>query len=418
MRVIAVEQPHLHSANLSFLVRSGSRHEREEEWGLAHLVEHMLYRGSAEFPSTRDLARVFERSGGMLDGSTWRDHTSLATPMHPSYLAEALRALHDMVQRPKFSDLELERSIVEEELRADLDEKGRDVDISNVSRASIWQGHPLGRRIAGSFETLESFERADLERYHAERFVGANIALCVAGKIEKEQVFELAERTFGALPRGNPTLDGSPAHFGPPSRVCTYEREASQLEVQLTFESLPDPHDDFTALLLLAKVLDDGLDSRLHQAVCERRGLVYELSTGLDCYADCGLYDIEMSVAPGKALAAVGATLEALEEICTNGVSEEELAFVRQKSLHEVEFTVDSAADMADWYAGAALFGRPGSLGDAAGRIYGVTAADLTRLARKVFQSGKLHATVMGPLRRANMRRLKKLFEGFSRPKK
>src|SRR5207302_2027016 len=93
LQVVTVEQPHLHSATVSLSVRCGSRHETPEQWGLSHLVEHMLFRGSKSFPSARELAQVFERSGGTLQASTWRDHTNFSISLHPSHLRPVMGAL-------------------------------------------------------------------------------------------------------------------------------------------------------------------------------------------------------------------------------------------------------------------------------------------------------------------------------------
>ncbi len=329
LRVVTVEQPHLHSACVSLFVNCGSRHEANVEWGLSHLLEHMLFRSSERFPDK--VARALERYGGSLQAATWRDHTQLWTPIHPSRLREALALLGEMVSQPRFQNLEVERNIVEAELQQDLDEQGRDTDINNISRASIWHGHPMGRRIAGSFETLRSFDVDDVHAHHAKHYVAGNSVLCVAGKVRHQEVEELARRAFTGMRAGERTHNGAAACFVPGSPLYLVHRDGPQLDIQLTFEALPDQHRDFAALSLLTRVLDDGSSSRLQNAICERRGLVYELTTGLDCYADCGLYDIEMRVSPRRAASAVAATLETIAQLCTTGISDDELELAREQ---------------------------------------------------------------------------------------
>ncbi len=414
LTVVAVEQPHLHSTDVSLLVKCGSRHEAPGEWGLSHLVEHMLFRGSAGFPTSRALAHAFERAGGTLQASTWRDHTHLSLSIHPSHLARALAVLADTIQRPLFGDLEVERSIVEQELRDELDDDGHDTHIDNVSRASIWSGHPMGRRIAGSLETLSSFSREDVVTHHQRHYVGDNVVLSVAGRVAAQEVVDQAAEAFQSLKRGRRTSDGEAARFAPGGRLECRHAEGSQLEVQLTFEAAPEGHDDFAALALLSRILDDGVGSRLQQAICARAGLVYRLTTGLDCYADCGLYDIEMRVAPRRAASAIACALETLATLCDSGVEEDELAVARERALHELEFSIDSADDLTRDYGSAALFGLPLTLEEQAARLKAVGAGDLLRVGRAMFTAGRIHTTLMGPVERANLKRIEALIDQFA----
>lgn len=413
--IVAVEQPYLHSTDVAYFVRCGSRHESANQWGLSHLLEHMLFRGSAKYPGSLALAQALERNGGSLNASTWRDHTRLSGTVQPARLRAFLDVLSDMIQRPRFDDLEVERAIVAEELQSDLDDAGSDVDINNISRAAIWSGHPMGRRIAGSPETLRAFGENDVREHHARHYVGPNAVLCIAGRSKAAEVIEMAAEAFAAMPSGAPAADGEAARFVPGSRITARQAEGSQLHVQLCFEALPDLHADFIALQLLTRVLDDGIGSRLQQAVCEKRGLVYELTTGLDCYADCGLYDIEMRVAPRRAASAIAATLEALQRLCDEGVNDEELASVRERSLHELECRVDSTSEMATHFGAATLFGAPASLEEEARQLLAVEPADVQRVAQRLFAASKVHATLLGPVERANMKRIEALIEGFAR---
>lgn len=413
LEVVAVEQPHLHSACVSLFVNCGSRHERLFEWGLSHLVEHMLFRGSERFPDAGKLARAFERHGGPLQASTWRDHTRLSASIHPARLGDALTALGDMVEKPLFGELEVERRIVEEELLQDVDEDGRDNDINNVSRASIWQGHPMGRRIAGSFESVRAFDVDDVRRHHREHYVGNNAVLCVAGRVDPDEATDLAAEAFGELPAGRRVSNGDVARFSADGPVTVHRRRGTQLAVQLTFGALPDGHPDFAALNLLCRILDDGHSSRLHQALCEKRGLVYELSTGLDCYADCGLYDIEMLVAPRRAPLAIAVTLEAIVELCHRGISDEEVELVRERSINEIEFSIDSCEDLSALHGGQALLGRTEPLASQISRLEAVTRSDLERVARSVFMNGRAHTTLMGPVDRTNVKRIERLLRDF-----
>ncbi|MEM6731985.1 MAG: pitrilysin family protein [Myxococcota bacterium] len=414
LTVVVAEQPFLHAADVSFFVRCGSRHERSSEWGLSHFLEHMLFRGSAAHPTSYDLACAFERRGASLNASTWRDHTHYETTAHPSTVGPVLELMGEMMTRPRFDGIDVERNIIEEEIHGELDEDGEDVDLNNVSRASIWRDHAMGRRITGSLESVYALNVDDIRRHYAKYYVANNAVLCVSGRVNPDDIFALAEAAFRNLATGEQAHDGDAANFSPRSRVTLRDSEGSQTSVALSFEAFPDPHDRFTALDLLTRVLDDGLGSRLHQNVCERRGLVYDLSTGLDCYADCGLYDIELTVAPHRAATAVAATLETLEELCATGVTADELEVVRERALHEIEYSLDSAQELSAHFGSAALFRRIEPLQTYAGKLRRLTGSDLLDVARNVFHSGRVHGTVIGPLERTHTDRIERLIGAFA----
>lgn len=406
LQVITVPQPHLHSATACFTVRCGSRHEAAHEWGLTHLLEHMLFRGSARYPDGRALAHVFERAGGSLAAATWRDHTSYTSVLHPSHLKPVLAALADMAITPHFGGLDIERGVVEEELQSDLNEHGSDVDLSNLSRAAIWRDHPMGRRITGSLATLERFTLDQLRQHHSRHYVGSNAVLCVAGRVEAAEVEALATDLFGPMPMGSPAADGPAPAFAPESSLLAQPAGGSQVGLQVSFQAPPDTHEDFCAAALLANILDDGMTSRLPYALCEKRGLVYELTSGLDCYADCGVYDIEMLVAPRRAAAALEATLGEIERLVRHGITAQELEAVRQRHLHELEFRVDSPEELAQQFGVSSLFNRQYQIDAEIERLQKVSLADLSRVAARIFCASTHHTTLRGPLQRADMPRI------------
>ena len=144
--VVTVVTPHLHAAAAGLYVRTGSRYETAKTNGLSHFVEHMLFRGSAGFPSSFALNHAIEERCGMLCGETGRDYSLYQVELHPRELGEVLRIVGDLFTSPLFSDIELERAIVLEEILEDFDERGQRVNIDDVGRADAWPDHPLGDR--------------------------------------------------------------------------------------------------------------------------------------------------------------------------------------------------------------------------------------------------------------------------------
>ncbi len=138
LRVVTVELPHLHTGMIAAYVRAGSRHEEPSRNGVSHFLEHLFFRGSEGYPDGRTLNALVEDCGGSLNGVTTRDHGYYFSPVHPERLEVPLAVLGDMLARPLFKEIELEREVILEEILDEVDEKGRDIDIDNSSPAIRW----------------------------------------------------------------------------------------------------------------------------------------------------------------------------------------------------------------------------------------------------------------------------------------
>src|SRR5437660_7569914 len=199
LRVVTVELPHLHTGMIAAYVRAGSRHEDPPRNGVSHFLEHLFFRGSHGYPDGRGMNALVEDCGGSLNGVTTRDHGYYYSPVHPLRLEVPFTVLGDMLARPLFKEVELEREVILEEILDEVDEDGRDVDIDNLSKRALFEGHPLGQKIAGTRETVSSLREDDLRSHHARAYGARNLVLCAAGPVRHEDVLRLAEPSFGGL---------------------------------------------------------------------------------------------------------------------------------------------------------------------------------------------------------------------------
>lgn len=407
LKTVVTELPYLHSTTIAVAIGCGSRHETPEKWGLSHLLEHMLFRGSASYPTAQSLARAFEQSGGVLEAETWRDHTFFSISTQPKKVKRILTALADMLIKPEFHQLDIERSIVEAEIKAEIDASGQDVDVNNISRASIWRRSAMGRRITGSIESIRRFSVASLREQHHKFYHANNAVLSIAGPLQSGAALDFVANTFGAMP-ARPKLqrDPDPVRFQPAAATSYYEQPGSQLSLQLTFDALPEGHPDFTTQKLLANILDDGFTSRLPRALCEEQGLIYELNTGLDCYSDCGLYDIGMYVAPEHAQAAVERTLTTLQNVLDSGFSQDEIEVARERGMHALELRKDSTEESAQYACTSALFGTALPHHTEMQHLQAITHKDLHRVAQHLFARKAPHLTLVGPTHQQAIKRI------------
>ena len=410
LRVCTIEAPHLHGAAVALYVRAGSRYERVSTNGLSHFVEHMLFRGCAQYPNSFELNRAIEERCGMLIGETGRDYSLYQVSLHPRDLGGVLDILGDLFLRPCFSDLELERAIVLEEILDDFDDRGHHINTDDLARQDLWAGHPLGFSITGPESNIRRFSRADVVR-HFRRLHGArNMVLCVAGPIRRAAVLAPVKRAFGALPPGR-RLQPSP----PPTRIKgphfrAVRTDSSQAEIQILFHALADSDPASAALIALLRVLDDGMSTRLHYRVCDQKGLAYHVSAALDPLYDTSLLEIDSACLPDKLPQLVTEVMALLTELRTTLVPDEELAKAKRRYAHDVEAGFDDLEGLCSWFGGTALFfSRPRSPAERYLRVAAVTPEQILQVARRVLQPERLVSVVVGNVDRKLSSRVERI---------
>jgi len=398
LRVVTVELGHLHAGMLAAYVRAGSRHEDAQKNGVSHFLEHLFFRGSAGYPDGRLLNSVVEDVGGNLNGVTTRDHGYYYTPVHPQRLEVPFRVLGDMLARPLFKEVELEREVILEEILDEVDEDGRDIDVDNLSKQALFTDHPLGQKIAGTRETVSQLREDDLRAHHARAYGARNLVLCAAGPFAHAEVVRLAEKGFGMLPAGEELRDAPLVRRPRGPRLVAVDHRESQTELRLSFLGPSEEEKDFAALVLVRRILDDGLSARLQLNVVERKGLAYAVHASIDTFSDCSVLEVEAACAPRKAPLVLAELLRLLAELCDEDVSEDELRRAKVRHRIGLEFALDSAGEMIGWFGGTELFRRPEGFAERVARMESVTAADVRSVSQKVLRREGLVACAVGPL--------------------
>jgi predicted Zn-dependent peptidase len=399
LRVVTVELPHLHTGMVAAYVHAGSRHEDAARNGVSHFLEHLFFRGSEGYPDGRTMNALVEDCGGSLNGVTTRDHGYYFSPVHPERLEVPLAVLGDMLARPLFKEVELEREVILEEILDEVDGKGRDIDIDNLAKRALFPGHSLGLKIAGTRDTVGAITERDLRQHHARAYGARNIVLAAAGPLRHERVLRLAERHFGGLREGEALQDGplNGAPRGP--QMVAVDHPESQMELQVSFRGPPERHPDFPVLRVIKRVLDDGLASRLQMEMVERKALAYSVGAGMDGFSDCSVFEVGCACAPRKSPAAVAEMLRLLRELRESDVPADELARAKKKSRIWLEFSLDSPPEMIGWFGAGELLQPPAEPFESwLARIESVTAADMRRVASSLFKRENLVACAVGPL--------------------
>jgi predicted Zn-dependent peptidase len=337
----------------------------------------------------------------------------LATGCHYSQIFKAISIMGELVQTPRYESFEVERRILREELLEGLDSQGRMVDLDNILHQVAYGKHPLALPIEGNLANLDGFTLDDIEAHRAEFMVGENCVLAVGGTFSLNQIKDAIEQTFGAMPKGHSTLCEAPME-STAKPVLRYVRDAaSQVDIRISFRACPASDPQYPALVLLARLLADGLASRLHAELVDRRGLAYSLAAGLTTYSDCGLFDFEVAVAPNKAAEAVATILDFAADATKWRMRKGEHARTSQRYRYATEYMQDSPADLCSWHGRAALFGVENEFETLGPKMEELGEHDVREAARRVFRAGQMVLVAVGELGRGEWKKIQTVTQNF-----
>lgn len=412
LRVVSVVLPHLHSVELAVYLKVGGRNDPAGRSGLSHFLEHMLFRGTADYASSLEIETAFEELGGMVNAATDADSTCFYARIHPDHAAQGLGILASMLLRPTLEGVDLERRIIAEEALEDINEDGVVTNPDLVMGRLLWPGHPLGGATVGSLEDIGRISTDDLRNHLAAWYRPANAVVVVAGPHDPAALTAAAERHFGHW-QSQPT----PARPDVTQRPADAPRFAfvadadSQVTVQLAFSAFRRDDPRMTCLKMLRRLLAGGGASRLHLTLRERLGLVYAVESAIGAYDETGCITIDFATAPDNLETVLTATLRELNRIGEEPAPVRELGRVRTAYLADLDYSRDSVTEMGARYGWGTLMGVVRSIDDDQRLVAAVTASDLQWVARELFRPDNRFLAVIGPLDAINQEAVRRLME-------
>ncbi len=280
--------PSVESASVGLWVGVGTRHEKPSENGLAHLIEHMVFKGTAKRDAAT-IAREIEDVGGHMNAYTSREQTAYYAKVLADDVPVAVDLIADIVQNSVFdpAELERERSVIVQEI-AQVNDTPDDVIFDHFQTAAF-PDQGLGRPVLGTSEVVRSVPRQSLVDYVAQSYGGDACILSVAGKVDHDRVVEMAAERFASMPSKTTKTTDAGTYSGGEIRV---ERDLEQLHVILGFRGTSFSDPDFYTLQVLSMIYGGGMSSRLFQEVREKRGLAYSIYSFTSAYLDDGLLGV------------------------------------------------------------------------------------------------------------------------------
>jgi predicted Zn-dependent peptidase len=386
--------PSVRSVSLGFWIGTGSRAETDGEAGLSHLLEHLLFKGSAKYESL-EIDQIFDGMGAELNAGTGKETTSVHARVIDDHLPEAFDVMADMVFRPALKDVDSEREVILEEIAMYEDDPQE--KIFDLFGEAVFGDDPLGRAIIGRASVIAETPVPEIARFHGRRYVPANVVISAAGAVDHDALVALASERMPAASDEIPPRAGAVAFPGAPRR--RFERkDTEQYHVCLGAPGLSRHDERRFALRVLDTIFGGTSSSRLFQEVRERRGLAYAVYSFASAYDDTGQVGLYLGTRGenlGQALEVVASELDRLRH---EPASPEELARAKENLKGRVVLSLESTGARMNRLGSEILAGAPLlSLDEVVQRIDAVSLEDLEALVRELWDPGRLSLAGIGP---------------------
>jgi predicted Zn-dependent peptidase len=398
VRVVTERMPSVRSVALGFMVAAGSSGEQDSEAGISHLLEHMLFRGTARFGS-EEIDQIFDAMGAEINAGTDKEATSVYTRVLDRHLERAFDVIGDMVFQPRFGELETEREVVLEEI-AMYEDDPQD-KVFDVLGEAVFGTHPLGRAVIGTAEVVGAVTREQLKDFHAAHYQPKDIVIAAAGSVDHEELVEMARALdIPGPPEPAPELRRNGLSSAPDfaRRVRFSEKDTEQYHVCLGGGGLARDDERRFALRVLEGVLGGTSSSRLFQEVRERRGLAYSVFCFSNLYAHTGEVGLYVGTRPDNLEQALAVIAAELERSVQSPATPEELTRSRENLKGRVVLSMESTAARMSLLGASLLHEMPIlTVDEVIERIDAVELADVESIARELFAPERLSVVAVGP---------------------
>ncbi|NVO00860.1 MAG: insulinase family protein [Geobacteraceae bacterium] len=396
LRVVSINMPHLHSAELALYIKTGGRNDPPGKGGLSHFLEHMLFRGTAEYPTSTEIETAFEAIGGAVNASTDEECTCFFSRIHPEHLAKGIEILSSMILRPLLTDFEIEKRIIAEEALDDLSEKGEEINPHNLASRLLWPDHTLGMPTIGTLETIDSFTLQDIKNHFDAYYLPGNAVLVAAGNFSHDTLLKAAENSFSSWCSKESPAVCPPIEVQSNPQSLFVSDSDSQAHLQISFRSVSRSDKRIMPLRLLRRILCGSGSARLHLTLRERLGIVYSVDANIAAYEETGYFSIELSTAAENLHLAVSEVLAELVRLAESGVTETELERVRNIYFYELDFSRDSCFEMQVRYGWGELMDIVREIDADMADASALTAEALKNVATELFKPSNLNLVVVG----------------------
>ncbi len=394
LRIVSEAMPHVGTVSLGIWVASGSRAEAAEEHGIAHMLEHMAFKGTRT-RSARDIAEEIETAGGEINAATGVETTAYFARVLKEEVPRALNVLSDILRNPvyKDEDLGLERTVVLQEIAATRDNP-EDV-LFDSAQAIAFPDQPLGRPVLGTAHSVWNLRRDNLIRFRDANYGAERMILSAAGAVEHEALVRQAEQLFGDMPRQSAQAWSAPVYGGGYSST---HLPLEQSHVLIALESPAVGDADYYTAQVCAGLLGGGMSSRLFQEARERRGLCYAIYAFCSGFSDTGLFGIHAAMDADDSPALIEVVAHELSSLASEGPRDDEVQRAKANMKAGLLMSLESSPARAEFLARHLyLFGVLPEFDQLIAQIEAIDAVHIREFTQRLLNSGTPTCVHVGP---------------------
>jgi predicted Zn-dependent peptidase len=388
------------SVSVGLWIRKGSRDESPDQYGYAHFVEHMLFKGTEKY-TAGDIARNIDRVGGQHNAATNREYTCYYINVVSDYLELALEILSDMYYNSLFDpeELDKEKNVIVEEIR--MYEDTPDEFIHDFFMEKMLQGHPLSHSILGTIDGIGKTSRESITTFYDSHYVNDNAILAIAGNFNLERAKDLTTSFFGK--ERNVIVPVSPLEIGVPARISRehMEKDLEQVHFCMGLEGIKRGDDDRWGLYILSTILGGSMSSRLFQNIREKEGISYSIYSFHSSYVDCGVFGIYCATLPEKFGLTVDLIMKECKKMFYDGITDLEFQDTKTYMKGNLALSLESnEVRMSQLARNEMTYGRYFDFNDIVKIIDTITLDDYMRVCDRIFRDKTLSLVSVGKLKK------------------
>lgn len=401
IRVLKIPNKNIDTVTALAIFCTGSRDEKGRMEGIAHFLEHMIFKGTEKRPKAIDISKELDGIGASYNAFTGKEYTGFYIKAEKKNLELALDMLSDILLHSKFesAEIENEKGAVIEEINMYEDAPMR--NIPSVFENMLYEGQSLGHDQLGSKENVISFSRRNLLSFYRRHYRPDNLVIAISGNFNAPKTDTLVEKFFSAFEESDKVcrrIKNYDRQSCP--EICLKYKRTDQSNLSLGFRTFPREHPDQYALEILSVILGGNSSSRLYERIREKEGLVYYIYTYTEDFYDAGYLTIQAGIGNDKCEKAVGLIMEEIRKIKTEEISEEEIALAKNHIRGRIAISLESSSTLASFIASQELLtGKILTPQDKFDKINAVTSEDLKRVAENVFMDNRMNLAIIGPFR-------------------
>jgi len=394
--VVTEVLPYLKSASFGVWIKAGSAYENESNNGIAHMIEHMLFKGTGS-RSAKQIADEMAKIGGNINAFTSKECTSYYATCLSSHLPLAIDIISDMLLNSLIDEkaLKKEKSVILEEI--DMYEDSPEDLVHDMLQQQIWNKHPLGYIISGSKKIVRKISRDQILEFMDTYYVSGNIVISVAGNFDETEILKLIEAKFAGIKEGKADCNnGKPSYR---RVICKKNKDIEQLHCNIAFDCISYLSEERYTLSVINSILGGSINSRLFQKIRENSCLAYSIYSYGSSYREAGLLHIYAAMNPAQAPVVVKKIFQIVNDMKKKGVTDDELAMTKEQIKTEIILGNESAKSIMS-SNGKSLLNRGTviTIEELIDGIDKVTRKDVLDFANKYFDIKNASISIVGKL--------------------